>query len=240
MVTRITATAIQIAANATRMTTSTITDSVRRLVNVSRIVVVSHCHGGSTPVHGDAPPKRRRAAHTRPTGASATAAKRGATPAAASRIVNRPGASDQPPPTTCGRPGPPSGRTCTRLMAPPVHARIRAGHGSASRLHLEGDRYPVTDDVDRGDPAVEVVGVEQACRRSCSGGACQFGVDVDRSTWPAPQGVDVDLLRAGPGRLERDRLRGGAIRHRAIDVTCQPDDRTGREREHQHDPGDHR
>ena len=55
-----------------------------------------------------------------------------------------------------------------------------------------------------------------------------------------PQGVDVDLLGAGPGGLEGDRLGGGAIRDRTIDVTCQPDDRAGREREHQHDSGDHR
>ena len=75
IVTRMTAAATQIAANATRTITSTITDSVRRLVNPSRIVVVSHCHGGSIPVHGDAPPKRCRATQTRPTGTNATAPK---------------------------------------------------------------------------------------------------------------------------------------------------------------------
>ncbi len=167
IVTRMTATATQMAASATRMITSTITDSVSRLVNASRIVVASHCHGGSTPVHGDAPPKRRRAAQTRPTGASATAAK--ARSDASNRVADR-------EPAGCIRSTSShdlwAARTAKRKHAHPAHGAACAradpapGHGSAGRLHLEGDRDPVTDDVDRGDPAVEVVGVEQARRRA--------------------------------------------------------------------------
>ena len=58
IVTTMTATATQTAASATRTITSTITESVRRSVNAARIAVASQCDGGSTPLKGDAPPKR--------------------------------------------------------------------------------------------------------------------------------------------------------------------------------------
>ena len=51
---------------------------------------------------------------------------------------------------------------------------------------------------------------------------------------------DADLLGSRPRRLERDRLCRRAVGDRPVGVTREPDHTAGREREQQHEPGDHR
>src|SRR5690606_3723152 len=94
---------------------------------------------------------------------------------------------------------------------------------------LDGDGLTV--DVHARDRAFQPVGREQA-----DGGAARFAIgggSVDDRQAAGAQVGHGDLLGAGAGCLEGDRLRGGAIGNAAVDVACQPDHGAGGEREHE-------
>ena len=158
---------------ATRTITSTITDSVSRLVNASP-------DRGRVPLPRwiDPGPRRRAAERRRAIQTRQTGTRRDRGQGEERREQPRRGscACRVHPinllPTTCGRPGRRSGRPCSRAhgapcaRADPAPVTVRPAVSTSS-----GDRDPVADDVDRGDPAVEVVGVEQARCRGLDGGA---------------------------------------------------------------------
>ena len=241
VVTTMTTTAIQMTHRQSRIRASTTESSSSGWLSASPMSLAFQSHGPRTPASGFAEPNRADASR-------------------ASTIGNgdhdrdeRDDGRDEPPDVDA-----PSTRHAVLLSASEHidRGRHRCRNGNAGSSHgARSDRTvpdPVTvlpasvivtatvtasaPHLDRRDRAAHLVAVEQRRRRRDRRRPCGGLSSTVSPRRTAAPGRVPPAPRAR--RLERDRLRGRAIRHAAIDVARQPHQAEEREREDEGDPGD--